>query len=402
MRTLGAMGVALFLCAAGCNRSAQKDADAAKQARAVPVVAVPVVKKDVPIYLDGIGSVTAYKTVTVKTQVDGVLEKVLFVEGDPVKRGQLIAQIDPRPFLAALHSAEGALARDQAQLDNANLNLKRYQDLLGKKLIPEQQLTDQQALVGQLMGTVVLDKAAIETAKLNLTYANIVSPVDGVTGIRIVDPGNVVHAADASGLVVITQLDPIAVIFTLPQDDLPDIAEQMGRGELPVESWSREGTAKLGEGKLLLIDNQINATTGTLRLKAIFPNPQHTLWPNQFVKSRLLVTTQKDALVVPATVVQRGPDGNFAWVVGADSTASARPVEVARTLGDSVLIGKGLAVGEQVVVEGQTALRAGSKVAMRDANGKPDGAGAGGNKKAQARGEKGAAPLEGAPMQRAQ
>jgi len=363
----------LALVCGACGKQAKEQAaqDAAKAMRPIPVVAAAVKKMDVPIYLDGIGNVSAYKTVTVKTQVDGVLEKVLFREGDPVKRGDVIAQIDARPFEAALHQAEGALARDVATLKNAQLNQTRYKDLLAKKLIPEQQLTDQDALVGQLEGTVVLDKAQIESAKLNLAYARIVSPVDGVTGVRIVDPGNVVHAADVNGLVVITQLDPIAVIFNLPQDNLPDIAPQMLKSELPVEAWSREGATKLGAGRLLLIDNQINTATATLRLKAIFPNPEHKLWPNQFVKARLLVSTRKDALVVAATAVQRGPDGTFAWVVGSDSAVTVRPVEVERSLGDQVVISKGLNEGEQVVVEGQAQLRAGSKVQPRDANARP-------------------------------
>ena len=219
----------------------------------------------------------------------------------------------------------------------------------------------------------LLDQAQIETAKLNLAYASITSPVDGVSGVRIVDPGNVVHASDPNGLGVLTQLDPIAVIFTLPQDDLAAIAPEMQKRELPVEAWSRDGATKLGEGKLLLIDNQINQQTGTLRLKAIFPNAAHTLWPNQFIKARLLVATSKDALVVAATAVQRGPDGTFAWVVGKEQTVTVRPVEVERSLGDQLVISKGLSEGEQVVTEGQALLRANSKVQPREANAKPVG-----------------------------
>ncbi len=370
----GAVFLALVVgCKGGAKEQAGAAADAAKAARAIPVVASTVQKIDVPIYLDGIGNVAAYKTVTVKPQVDGVLEKVLFREGDPVKRGELIAQIDSRPFTAVLHQAEGARARDQAQLTNAKLNLSRYQDLLGKKLIAEQQLTDQQAVVAQLEGTVLLDQAQIETAKLNLAYANITSPVDGVSGVRIVDPGNVVRASDQNGLVVLTQLDPIAVIFTLPQDDLAAVAPEMQKRELAVEAWSRDGASKLGEGKLLLIDNQINQQTGTLRLKAIFPNAAHALWPNQFIKARLLVSTRKDALVVAATAVQRGPDGTFAWVIGKEQTVSVRAVEVERSLGEQLVISKGLVEGEQVVTEGQALLRANSKVQPRDASARPAG-----------------------------
>lgn len=413
MRTSGKIAAAVALAAvvlgaAGCGESAakQKQADAAKANRPVPVVAASVVKKDVPIFLDGIGTVAAYKTVTVKPQVDGVLEKVLFREGDPVKKGDLIAQIDPRPFLAAMHSAEGALARDQATLDNANLNRKRYEELLEKKLIPEQTLSDAKAAAGTANGTVLLDKASIETAKLNLAYTSITSPVDGVTGIRVVDPGNVVHTSDANGLVVITQLNPIAVIFTLPQDNLPDIAPQMEKGELSVEAWSRDGSTKLAAGRLLLIDNQINTTTGTLRLKAIFPNPNHALWPNQFVKSRLQVSVQKDALVVAATVVQRGPDGTFAWVINQDGSAKVQPVKVGRTLADTVIVSGGLVEGEQVVVEGQTALRPGVKVNPREPNASAGGGAPGASDNAdggtRGHGKKGTgAPQEGAALQTA-
>jgi len=337
--------------------------------RAVPVAVATVVQKDVPIYLEGLGTVTALYTVTVKSQVDGRLDKVFYVEGQKVKKGELLAQIDPRPFEAALHQAMATVARDQAQLVNARLNLNRYDELSKQNLIAKQQATDQQAQVDQLAATVAIDQAQVETAKLNLEYSHIVSPVDGVTGIRLVDPGNLVHAADATGIVVITQLDPIAVIFTLPQDNLPSVSEAMARGELTVEALNRDGGTRLGTGKVLLIDNQINQATATIRLKALFPNPANALWPNQFVKARLLLTTRTAAIVVPTVAIQRGPKGTFVYVVADDSTVSVRPVVIETTQGDQTLLTSGLKPGERVVVDGTNQIRAGSKVAARSVEG---------------------------------
>jgi membrane fusion protein, multidrug efflux system len=339
--------------------------------RPVPVAAAAVLQKDVPIYLEGLGTVTALYTVTVKTQVDGRLDKMFFVEGQRVKKGELIALVDPRPFEAALHQAEATVARDQANLVNAKLNLKRYEELSKQNLIAVQQATDQQAMVDQLAATVMIDRAQVETARLNLEYAHIISPVDGVTGIRLVDPGNIIHAADTTGIVVITQLDPIAVIFTLPQDNLPDVSEAMRKGELTVDAFDRSGGAKLGTGKVLLIDNQINQTTATIRLKALFPNPEAVLWPNQFVKARLLLNIQKDAIVIPTPAVQRGPKGTFVYVIGGDSTVSVRPVVIETTQGDQTLLASGAKPGEQVVIDGQNQIRPGSKVAVRA----PEGSG---------------------------
>jgi multidrug efflux system membrane fusion protein len=347
--------------------TAQRDQAQQAAARAVPVVSAAVQLRDVPIYLDGLGNVSAFKTVTVRSQVDGRLDQVLFKEGQAVKAGELLARIDPRPFQNQLRQAQGALARDQAQLQAAKVNLERYRQLTAKKLIPAQQADDQAALVGQLDGSVQVDRATIQVAKLNLDYASITSPIEGVTGVRIVDPGNLVHAADANGLVVITQLDPISVLFSLPQDELPRVMRELQAGALAVEAWSRDGAQKLATGELALIDNQINAATATLRLKAVFPNPQRLLWPNQFVKARLLLTTRKNALVVPATVPQRGPDGTFAYVIQQDQTVQPRPIEVDHMEGDLAIVSKGLAEGEQVVVDGQNQLRAGSKVAARQA-----------------------------------
>ena len=363
-------GVAFFVH----KRTTAQQAGAAREQQAaanrqVPVVEATVQRKDVPIFLEGLGTVTALRTVTVRSQVDGRLDKVLFREGQPVKAGELLAQIDPRPFQNQLKQAEGALARDIAQLKGAKLNLDRYKNLAEQKLIAPQQADDQAALVGQLEGAVEVDRAAILTAKLNLDYASIRSPSDGVTGIRQVDPGNLIHASDTNGIVVITQLDPIAVIFSLPQDELPRVMAQAQNGQLPVEAWSRDGAQRLSAGQLALVDNQINSATATMRLKAVLPNAQRTLWPNQFVKTRLLLTTRKGALVVPSTVPQRGPEGLFAYVIQQDQTVQPRPIEVEITEGDVSVIARGLNEGEQVVADGQNQLRAGAKVAARPAGG---------------------------------
>jgi multidrug efflux system membrane fusion protein len=347
----------------------------AQAARPVPVSAAPVVRRDVPIYLDGLGNVVASKTVTVRAQVDGRLDQVLFSEGQAVRAGQVLALIDPRPFQAQLHQAEGALARDEAQLVSARANLERYRPLAAEKLIPQQQVDDQAATVGQLEGTVQIDRAAIETARLNLDYTRIASPVDGVTGIRLVDPGNVVHAADPGGIVIVTQLDPVAVLFTLPQDHLPAVAEAMAKGPLEVEAYSRDGGTLLGRGALTLVDNQINQATSTIRLKAALPNPRHVLWPNQFVNARLRLAVRQKALVMPATAVQRGPAGTFVYVIGSDATVSPRPIEPEATQGELVLVARGLEEGERVVVDGQNQLRPGSRIVTREPA-KPSGSAA--------------------------
>ncbi len=338
----------------------------AQAARPVPVVAATLARRDVPIYLEGLGNVTAFKTVAVKAQVDGRLDQVLFREGQAVRKGQVLAQIDPRPFQVQLHQAEGALARDEAQLKNARLNVSRDRELLAGKLIARQQLATDLATAGQLEGTVQIDKAAIETARLNLDYARITSPIDGVTGIRQVDPGNLVHASDASGVVVVTQLDPIAVLFTLPQDQLTPVMQALARGELPVDLYGRDGSTLLGAGKLALIDNQINQATSTIRLKAIAANPRHLLWPNQFVNARLRLATNQGALVMPSTAVQRGPNGTFVYVIGSDSTVQLRPVELAGTQRDVAMVQSGVSEGERVVVDGQNQLRPGSHVVARE------------------------------------
>ncbi len=342
-------------------------AASAQANRVVPVLTATVQQHDVPVWLEGLGNVAAFYTVTVKTQVSGQIVDVLFKEGQQVKKGDVLVQIDPRPFAIALQSAEAALARDQANLKNGQLNLDRYKTLSDQKLIATQQYTDQASAVAQLDAQVQADQAQIASAKLNLVYARITSPIDGVTGVRLVDPGNFVQPTDASGLVVVAELDPIAVFFTLPQDDLAAITEGMANGTLGVEARSRDGDKSLGEGKLTVLDDQINEATATVRLKAIFDNPKRLLWPNQFVKARLHITTRKNAIVVPAVTVQHGPQGTFAYVVGEDSTAQMRPITVEAIQGENAIVSKGLTPGETVVVEGQAQIRPGSKVAGKAA-----------------------------------
>jgi membrane fusion protein, multidrug efflux system len=368
---------------------AKAGARGAASDRPVPVVLATAAARDVPLTLEGLGTVTAYKTVIVRPQVDGRLDKVEFREGQAVKRGELLAEIDPRPFEIMLHQGQAALARDEGQLHGAERDLERYQAVVTKQLIPQQQVDDQRATVEQLRGATQGDQAQIENARLQLDYARIKSPLDGVTGVRQVDPGNIVHAADPTGIVVVTQLDPIAVLFTLPEDDLPGVAAARGQAGadratgpdrltgLEVEALSRDGTTTLATGKLEVVDNQINTSTATIRCKAIFPNPDHALWPNQFVKTRLRLSVKKGAIVVPAVAVQRGPQGTFVYVVGADETAQSRPVTVDVLEGDQALIAKGVAAGDAVVIEGQSQLRPGAKVAARAGGGGGGGGGGG-------------------------
>jgi multidrug efflux system membrane fusion protein len=344
----------------------------AQAERPVTVTVAKVERRDVPIDLEGIGSVIAYKTVTIRAQVDGRLEKVLFNEGDEVKRGQPLAQIDPRPYEIQLRQAQSALERDRAQASAAQLNLERYKKLAEQKFTAQQQTDDQRALVGQFSGAVMADEAQIAAAKLNLTYARIVSPIDGVTGVRLIDPGNYLRASDTTGIVVVTQLDPIAVLFTLPQDDLPEVMAQMQGGKvLAVDAFDRAGVRKLAAGELLLIDNQINQTTATIRLKATFPNPERKLWPNQFVKVRLHLNVEQNALVVPTSAIQRGPTGTFVYVVTHETTAAARPVEIALSLSDVTVIKTGVAAADSVIVDGQSQLRDGAKVHVAGSGKKP-------------------------------
>ena len=344
--------------------------DGAAQARPIPVVVARASSRDVPVFLDGLGNAVPLVTVTVRPQVDGPLTAISFQEGQAVKKGDLLARIDPRPFTIQLHQAQAALARDQAQAKNAKLNLTRYTALHEQGLATQEQLDDQRATAEQLAGTIKSDQAQIENAQLQLAYTEVRSPVDGVTGVRQVDQGNVVHASDASGIVVVTQLDPMGIVFTLPQDNLPQINREIAGG-LQIEAYSRDGDRLLGRGKLTLVDNQVSLTTATVRLKGIVPNPDKALWPNEFVRARLLLATRTGALSVPAPAVQRGPQGTFVYVVMPNQTAALRAVEVETVQDQWAVIAKGISAGDRVVVEGQNQLRPGAKVALRASVGAP-------------------------------
>jgi membrane fusion protein, multidrug efflux system len=332
---------------------------------AIPVAVATAERRDVPMYLSGLGTVTAFNTVTVKTRVDGQIVQVAFREGQEVHRGDLLVEIDPRPFDVQLSQARANLARDQAQLADARLNLQRDQDLSKEGVLPQQQLDSQRALVQQNEGSVQADQATIDNARLQLTYSRITSPIDGRVGLRLVDVGNMVRAADSTGLVVITQLEPITVVFTLPEDSLPAVSQHMKGSPLPVEAWSRDDRAKLATGHLLTIDNQIDSSTGTGRLKAAFDNKDRALWPNQFVNARLLLETKKDQTVVPAAAVQRGSQGPFAYVVNAEHKVEVRQVKVGLTNAGLTAIDSGVKPGEQVITDGHEKVQAGSRVDVR-------------------------------------
>jgi len=344
------------------------------QGGTVPVVVATVARQNLPLFLDGLGSVQAFYTVTLKSRVDGELVEVDFKEGQDVKKGDLLAVIDPRPYAVALAQAQANLAKDQAQLADATLDAGRYDQLVKQGVIPQQQYDTQHALAGQLEGAVEADKASIDSAKLNLVYSRITSPIDGRVGLRLVDPGNIVHAADTNGMLVITQMEPIAVVFTIPEDSLPSVISHMRQGELPVRAMTRDLSSELATGVLQTIDNQIDQTTGTVRLKAVFDNKDRALWPNQFVNARLLLDTQKDAIVIPSAAIQNGSNGTFVYVVKQDQTVEVRPVTVAVTEGNIASISAGLAAGEQVVTDGQDRLQAGVTVdAHTDARPAPAG-----------------------------
>jgi multidrug efflux system membrane fusion protein len=322
-------------------------------------------RRDVPVYLAGLGTVTAFNTVTVKSRVDGQIVQVAYREGQEVRRGDLLIEIDPRPFEVQLSQARANLARDQAQLTDARLNLQRDQDLSKEGVLPQQQLDSQRALTQQIDGAIQADQAAIDNASLQLNYCRITAPVDGRVGLRLIDVGNVVRAADSNGLLVITQLEPITVVFTLPEDSLPTVARHMKASPLPVEAWSRDDRTRLADGRLLTIDNQIDPSTGTGRLKAVFDNKDRALWPNQFVNARLLLETKKDQTVVPAAAVQRGSQGPFAYVVTPDHTVEVRPLKVGISHAGLTAIDAGVTPGEQVVTDGHEKVQAGSRVEVR-------------------------------------
>ena len=336
----------------------------AATSRAVPVTVTSAALEDMPVYLTGLGSVTAFNTVNVRSRVDGQLIQVNVREGQEVKKGELLAQIDPRPFQVQLQQAQAQQYRDQAQLRDAQLNYQRFKDLLNESgAMSQQQVDTQKAQADQLEGAVRADQAAINSAQLQITYSRITSPINGRIGLRLVDPGNIVHATDQNGLFVITQLHPIAVVFTLPEDSLPSVAQRMKQGALEVDAYARDNQNKLASGKLQTIDNQIDQQTGTGKLKAVFENVDGVLWPNQFVNVRLLLNTRKDSVVVPSAAVQRGPQGTFVYLVKPDKTVEVRPVTVALAQGNQSAIAGGLRAGDQVVTDGQDKLQPGMTVA---------------------------------------
>jgi multidrug efflux system membrane fusion protein len=365
-------GLTLFLLACGKTTAAGPTKGQLK-GQAVPVAVAKAETRDMPVYLNGLGAVEAFNTVTLKTRLDGQLVQIAFREGQNVKKGDLIAVIDPRPYEAALNQAEANLFKDQASLKDAQVNLVRDQELYKATVIAKQQLDTQASLVGQLEGTVRADEALIQTAKLNLTYTRIYAPVNGRVGLRQVDIGNIVHASDPNGLLVLTQLQPIAATFTLPEDNLTTISQHMHAATLPVDAYSRDDQTKIASGTLLTIDNQIDPTTGTGKLKAVFPNLDESLWPNQFVNMHLLLEVHKDVTVIPSIAIQRGPQGSYVFVVKPDKTVDMRIVTPGLSVGSSTAIDSGLAPGESVVTDGQDKLQGGGKVEIRSGPGATTG-----------------------------
>ena len=361
-----ALGV---VCASfsGCTSADSKQQKAQAAApHAVSVAVAKVQRQDVPVYLVGLGSVTAFYTANIKSRVDGQIMRVNFQEGQIVKEGDLLILIDPRPYQVQLEQMQAQLFKDQASLRDARLNLQRYTTLIPSGSIAQQQVDTQQSLADQLDGQVRTDQAQIDNAKLQIVYCNITAPFTGRVGLRQVDPGNIVHAADTNPMLILTQLQPIAVIFTLPEDQLPTVSQHMKNATLQVEAYSRDDQTKLATGKLQTIDNEIDPTTGTAKLKAVFDNKDNQLWPNQFVNANLLLETRKNSTVLPAAAIQRGPQGTFVYLVKPDKTVEARAVALSLTQGNIAVITSGLDPGDTVVTDGQDKLQTGSTIEPRN------------------------------------
>src|ERR1700731_4107343 len=329
----------------------------------VPVVVATAQRGDLPVYFNGLGTVTAFNTVTVHSRVDGQITKINFQEGQFVHQGEDLLDIDSRPYQVQLEQAEGQLAKDQAQLRDVQVNYERFQLLYKEGVIPKQQVDTQGSQVGMFEGSIKGDQGAIDSAKLQIVYSHVTAPISGRIGLRLVDIGNIVHASDTNGLLVITQLQPIAVIFSLPQDQLPQVATKLRNGEqLVVDAYDRDDTTKIESGKLLTIDNQIDTTTGTYKLKSVFNNDRNLLFPNQFVNVHLLADVKKNLVIVPASAIQRGPQGTYVYVVQNANTVKIQTVTLAQTAANTVGLSAGLNPGDVVVVDGQDKLQDGSKV----------------------------------------
>ena len=364
--TFAALAVAALTLMVWHSHTASGKTSVANGDGAVTVDVAAATRADVPDYLDGLGTVQAYYTARITSRVDGNLDRVAFVEGQTVHKGELLAQIDPRPYRATLDQALAAKAKDEALLANDQRDMQRYLELAPKELASKQQVDTQRMYVAQAQAQVKADEAAAENARTQLNYTTITAPFTGRTGIRQVDPGNIVHATDTTGIVVLTQMQPIALVFTLPQDALPQVAAAMARGEVKVTALARDGSNTLDTGTVTLIDNQIDQTTGTVKIKATFPNAHLALWPGQYATARVLVRVSKDALTIPATALQRGQDGFFAYVVRPDSTVAARNLKVLQAGETTVIISDGLQPGERVVTSNIYRLSPGAKVRVAD------------------------------------
>jgi membrane fusion protein, multidrug efflux system len=367
---LACLALILSGCGSTSADSKQKGGGSGKGGRGggqmtIPVAVAKAEVRDLPVILTGLGSVEAYNTVAVKSRLDGQLVQVNFREGQEVKQGDLLAVIDPRPYEVQLAQAQATLFKDQAALKDARLNLERFQQLYKDGVIPKQQFDTQGSLEGQLDGAVRADQAQVDTVKLNLTYTRITAPVSGRIGLRLIDVGNMVHASDPNGLLVITQLQPIAVIFSIPQDNLQSVSQHMRNGKLTVDAYSRDDRTKIATGSLTTIDNQIDTTTGTGKLKAVFENRDRSLWPNQFVNVHLLLEVRKNSIVIPSAAIQRGPQGTYVFAVKPDKTAEMLPVTVAFSEGNLAAITQGIKPGDVVVTDGQDKLQPGTRVEIR-------------------------------------
>lgn len=360
--------IVIFIWSRSHHGAQAADSSAASSAPAIGVDAATVARSDVPGYLEGLGTVQAFYTVKVTARVDGQLDKVAFTEGQTLKKGQLLAQIDPRPFRAALDQALAQRAKDEAMLTNTQRDMERYMELAPQNLASKQTVDTQHAAVSQAQAQLKGDDATIENARTQLSYTTITAPISGRTGIRNVDPGNIVHASDTQGIVVMTQIQPISVLFTLPEDAVPQMTEGLARGQLTVVALARDNGTVLDTGTVTLLDNQIDQTTGTIRVKATFPNTHQLLWPGGFVTARVLVAMHKQALTIPPAALQRGPDGMFAYVLQPDSSVAVRALKVTLLDENTVIVDSGLNAGERVVTSNLFRLQPGTRVRINSAN----------------------------------